>query len=253
MIGLYHTIQTGKGVFIHPSASIGRHVTIYDGVTIGANSVIGDYCTIGEPLHSFYTQENYIQSPTIIGANSLIRSHSIIYAGNQMDDYFSTGHRVTIRENNRFGSHNSIGTLSDIQGESVFGSYVRLHSSVHICQGSTLGNYVMIYPFVVFMNDRYPPTTHTKGPIVGDYTQVGVQSVLHSGVRIGENSLIGAQTSVHKDLAPFSFFSGNPGALIGDVRTIKDEMGNPLYPWPYRFDRGMPWSELGYDRWKEEK
>ena len=35
---------------------------------------------------------------TIVGQNSLLRSHSIIYAGTELGDNFNCGHRVTIRE-----------------------------------------------------------------------------------------------------------------------------------------------------------
>ena len=245
-------IKMGKDVYVHPTAVIGQHVIIYDGVTVGPNSVIGDYCTIGEPLASFYTQNGYVQPSTLIGSNALIRSHTIIYAGNKIGDEFSTGHRVTIRENNSIGNHVSFGTLSDIQGESFFGNHVRLHSSVHICQYSFLGDFVMVYPFVVLMNDRFPPTTKPNGPKIGAYTQIGVQSVIHSGVSIGDNSFIGSQSSVNKDLPSFSFFVGNPGKIIGDVREMKDNEGQPLYPWPHRFDRGMPWQGQDYKTWKKE-
>lgn len=245
-------IQKGKDVYIHPSASIGQNVIIYDGVSIGPQAIIGDYCTIGEPLTGIYSNEEYVQPSTIIGSNALIRSHTIIYAGNQIGDHFSTGHRVTIRENNTIANHVSFGTLSDIQGESIFGNYVRLHSSVHICQYSFLEDFVMVYPFVVFMNDRFPPSMKPKGPKIGAYTQIGVQSLIHSGVVIGENSLIGAQSSVNRDLPPFTFFTGNPGKVVGDVREIKDSKGQPLYPWPRRFDRGMPWQGQDFNEWQLE-
>jgi acetyltransferase-like isoleucine patch superfamily enzyme len=245
-------IQMGKDVFIHSSAIIGKHVSIYDGVTIGPNSTIGDFCTIGEPLAAYYSNEGYVQPPTFIGSNALIRSHSIIYAGNHIGDHFSTGHRVTIRENNTIGNHVSFGTLSDIQGESIFGNYVRLHSSVHICQCSFLGDFVMVYPFVVFMNDRFPPSMKPNGPKVGAYTQIGVQAIIHSGVAIGDNSFVGSQSSVNKNLPSFSFFVGNPGKIIGDVREMKDSEGQPLYPWPHRFDRGMPWQGQDYKTWEKE-
>ncbi len=245
-------IQMGKDVYIHPTAVIGQHVIIYDGVKIGPNSIVGDFCTIGEPLAAYYTNEGYIQPSTIIGSNALIRSHTIIYAGNTIGENFATGHRVTIRENNTIGNNVSFGTLSDIQGESIFGNYVRFHSNVHICQFSVIEDYVMIYPFVVLLNDRFPPTMNPNGPKIGAYSQIGVQTVIHSGVVIGENSFIGSQCSVGKDLPPFTFFSGKPGKVVCDVREIKDREGHSLYPWPYRFDRGMPWQGQDFDEWQLE-
>ena len=77
----------GRGVYvsptakIHPSVRIGDHSTIYDNVEIGENSVICNDVILGEPTGSYYHDPAYENSPTIIGPDSFIRSHSIIYAG----------------------------------------------------------------------------------------------------------------------------------------------------------------------------
>jgi acetyltransferase-like isoleucine patch superfamily enzyme len=243
----------GKDVSIHPTASIGNNVTIYDGVKIGPNSIICDNCVIGEPLSGFYFGKDYSHPKTIIGSNAVIRSHSVVYAGNLIGDNFVTGHHVTIRENNNIGNNVSIGTLSDLQGESKIGNHVRLHSNVHICQFSLIEDFVMIYPYVVFTNDRYPPTETPEGPSIGSFTQIGVHAVIQSAVKIGENCLIASQSSVNIDLPSFSFFVGNPGKIKGDVRELTDINGNKLYPWPLRFDRGMPWLDKGYEKWLSER
>ena len=125
---------TGKELYISPSARIGNnvrigdHTIIYDNVEIGDNTTICNDCVIGEPLNAYYVEGDIYENPkTIIGSDSLIRSHTIIYAGNTIGDHFQTGHRVTVRENTVFGSHCSLGTLDDIQGHSLFGNYCRLH------------------------------------------------------------------------------------------------------------------------------
>lgn len=246
----FKNISTGKNVEIHETAFIGQNVKIYDGVRIGPNSYISDNCILGEPLRDYYQNPEYIHPNTFIGANAIIRSNTIIYAGNLIGDHFTCGHHVTIRENNQIGKHVSFGTLSDIQGESKFGNYVRLHSNVHICQFSELHDFVMIYPYVVLTNDKYPPTLIAKGPKIGEYSQIGVHSVIHAGVKIEENCLVGSSSNVTINLPSFSFFLGNPGSIKGDVRNMKDANGFNLYPWPYRFDRGMPWAEMGFDQWK---
>ncbi len=240
----------GKNVTIAASAKIGDNCTIYDNVSIGENSIIANDCVIGEPLSGYYSDvENYQNPATEIGANALIRSHAIIYAGNRFGDFFSTGHRVIVRENNVFGNHCHLGTFTDIQGFSVFGNYMRTHSSVHICQHSRVGDFVMIYPFVVFTNDKYPPTTIPQGPEVGNYTQIAVNAVLHRGVKVGKHCLIGNGSSIAMDMADYTFFAGNPAKLICDVRDLGQAKGETYYPWPLRFERGMPWEGIGYENW----
>lgn len=248
-----------KSVEISPNAEIGRNVligdntTIYDNVVIGDNTVIADNCTIGEPLGRYYSDiVNYQNPKTVIGADSLIRSHSIIYAGCSFGDGFSTGHRVTIRENTRFGVKGRVGTLTDIQGECDFGNHCWLHSSVHIGQGSKVGDFVFIYPFVVFTNDPTPPSNVCVGPSVGDYSQISVFSVLLPGVKIGRHALVGAGSIVSSNVEDYQLVLGSPAKMIKDVRDITSrESGEPHYPWPLRFSRGMPWEEVGYEAWKK--
>ena len=248
---------SGKGLRISPSAKIGNNVRIgdrtiiYDNVEIGDNAIICNDCVIGEPLSSYYSNpDNYENPITVIGANSLIRSHTIIYADSIFGDCLQTGHHVTIREKTKMGIHCSVGTVSDIQGYSEFGDYVRLHSNVHIGQSSRVGNYCWIYPYTVFTNDPTPPSEICIGPTVGNYSIVATHCLLLPGVKIGQHCLIGACSMVSKDVADYSVAVGTPARSVKDIREVIDrETGEPHYPWPMRFDRNMPWQEVGYEQW----
>lgn len=248
---------SGTNVRISPTAKIGKNVKIgdntiiYDNVEIGDNTIICNNCVIGEPLNAYYSDMEHYENPTTsIGPNSLIRSHVIIYANNVFGEGMHCGHRVTIRENSCFGSHCSIGTLCDIQGHSEFGDYVRVHSNVHIGHSSKIGNYCWIYPYTVFTNDPTPPSNVCIGPTVGDYSIIATHCLLLPGVSIGQHCLIGAFTMVSKDVEDYQVIVGSPGKIVKDIRDVKDrETGNAHYPWPYRFDRNMPWANIGYEEW----
>lgn len=248
-----------RNVFISEKANIGKNVkigdntAIYDNVKIEDGVIIGNDCIIGEPLQSYYYEKDYINPTTLVGANSLIRSHNIIYCGSELGENFSTGHRVTIREYSKFGHHCRVGTVSDIQGYVKIGNYCWLHSNVHIGQKSTLGNFVFIYPYVVFTNDPTPPSNICIGPTVGDYSQVAVFSVLLPGVKIGKHCLVGAGSIVGKDFDDYQLAIGSPAKLVKDVRDIKSrETGVSHYPWPFRFDRGMPWEGIDFEEWEKQ-
>lgn len=251
---------TSRDVLISPLAKIGNNVRIggrtiiYDNVEIGDNTIICNDCVIGEPLNDYYRDGEHYENPkTVIGSDSLIRSHTIIYAGNTIGNCFQTGHRVTVREYTVFGSHCSLGTLDDIQGRSVFGHYCRLHSNVHVGMHSTLGDFVFVYPYVVFTNDPTPPSNICIGPTVGDYSQIATGSILLPGVNVGKHCLIGAGSTVAKDVPDYYLAVGTPAKVIKDVREILDrETGEAHYPWPYRFSRNMPWETCGFDEWKKE-
>ena len=92
------------------------------------------------------------------------------------------------------------------------------------------------------------------GPTVGDYTQIATGSILLPGVIIGKHCLIGARSLVSRNVDDYMLALGSPAKPIKDVREIKDRIsGEPHYPWPYHFDRGMPWSEIGFEKWEKKK
>lgn len=247
-----------RNVEISPTATIGKNVkigdntAILDNVMIGDDTIICNNCIIGEPTNDYYFNQEYKNPKTVIGSNSLIRSHTIIYSGCSIGDDFSTGHRVTIRENMKIGNHCRIGTLSDLQGLSEIGNYCWLHSNVHIGQNSKIGSFVFIYPYTVFTNDPHPPSNICIGPTVDDYTQIAVGVILLPGVKLGKHVVVGAHAVVGKDVEDYQLVVGNPAKPLKDVRElISRETGKSHYPWPYNFDRGMPWKDIGFDKWVE--
>lgn len=245
--GVRLMLFNNRNVTISSKANIGLNVrigdntTIYDNVVIGDDSTICNDCVIGEPLTEAYTDENYINPITEIGKNALIRSHSILYAGSSFGINFETGHRVVIRERSHLGDYCRIGTMSDLQGDLKVGNHCQLHSNVHLCKYSDLGDFVFIYPFSVLTNDRYPPSMQVKGPSIGDYSQLGVHSIVVGNVTVGSNCLVGADSTVSSNFEDYSFIIGSPAKRKSDIRNLTDDDGKPLYPWKNRFSRGMPW------------
>ena len=233
---------------IHPTAlvsaeaqlgervSIGPFTVIHGNVRIGADTSIGSHCEIGTPAPRAEGR------PLVIGANTTIRSHSIFYEGSTFGDGLVTGHRVTVREGTRAGVSLQIGTLSDIQGTCSIGDYVRFHSNVHIGQLSTIGNYVWIFPYVVLTNDPHPPSHVMRGVTVRDYAAIATMSVVLPGVVVGRGALVGAHSSVGRDVAEDTVVAGSPAKPIcatSELR-LKDGTGRPAYPWRRHFHRGYP-------------
>ncbi len=244
-------------VFISPNARIGKNVKIgdysiiYDNVIIDDNTIIANHCVIGEPLYEYYIKDNYVNPSTYIGKNSLIRSHTIIYAGSTFGDYLTTGHRTTIRENTTTGHHCSFGSYTDIQGYAKIGNYNRYHSFVNIGQKSVIGDFVFIYPFVVLTNDPTPPSDELIGATIGDYTQILTASIILPGTFLGKHCLVAANSVVSGKYDDNSFIHGHPAKYMGQLSKMPffNTKGKKHYPWPYNFDRGMPWQGMDYDEW----
>jgi acetyltransferase-like isoleucine patch superfamily enzyme len=242
-------VVISKKATIRQNVRIGDDTVIYDNVVIEDNVTIAHHCVIGEPLNAYYSDPQYENPVTTIKANSLIRSHTIIYAGNTLDEFVATGHRVTLREYNYIGPHTVIGTLSDIQGYVKIGQYCRLNSNVHIAQYSTIGDYVFIYPYVVMTNDQYPPSTDLLGGTIGNYTQIAAHCTVLSGVTVGTNCLLSANSVIKSNIPDFSLAMGDPAKVIIDLRKFVILGKGKMYPWMYRFSKGMPWEQVGYENW----
>lgn len=193
---------------------ISETAKIYKNVTLGKNVIIEDFCIIGVPPRGKFDGE----LETIIGDNSVIRSHTVIYAGNKIGNNFQTGNKANIRELNSIGNNVSIGTMSVVEHHVTIEDYVRIHTQVFIPEYSTLKEKCWIGPNVVFTNAKYPAREDTKdnliGPTIENGAVVGANSTLLPGVNVGKNSIIGAGSVVTKNVLEFATVAGNPARKI---------------------------------------
>lgn len=221
---------------IHSSVEIGPYSIVYSNVEIAEGTKIGSNCEIGLPTPLGDG------SPLKIGASSVIRSHSVFYECSTFGERLTTGHRVTVRELTKAGDGFQIGTLSDIQGHCRIGQYVKFHSNVHVGQHTTIEDYVWVFPYVVFTNDPHPPSEVMQGVTVKSFAAIATMSTILPGVTIGEGALIGACSSVTKDVGDNRIAVGNPAKDRGDTKVIKlrDGSERSAYPWRYHFHRGYP-------------
>lgn len=240
------SVVIGDNVYIESNSYIRQ------GTEISNDSFIGSNCIIGE--HQVFYSNGSIQrkdkNSLIIGKKCLIRSGTIIYSNSMIGNFFQTGHNVTIRENAQIGDNVSIGTLSDIQGDCNIGHYVRLHSNVHIGKASVIEGFSWIYPYVCLTNDPTPPSEVELGVHVHKFAIIATGSIILPGIDIAEDSLIAAGAVVTKDVRQYDVVAGNPAKYLTDIRAIINrESGTANYPWRYRFNRMMPWSEEGFKKW----
>jgi acetyltransferase-like isoleucine patch superfamily enzyme len=193
---------------------------IYKNVKIGKNAFIGDFVIIGVPPRD--KEDGELE--TIIGDNALIRSHTVIYAGNVIGDNFQTGHAVILRESNIIGNDVSVGTGSVVEHHVDIGNNVRIHSKVFIPELSSLKDECWIGPNVVFTNAMYPQSKNVKqnlkGPTIMPKAKIGANSTILPGIVIGENSLVGAGSVVTKDVPTAKVIAGNPAKIIKDIKNL---------------------------------
>lgn len=182
---------------------------IYPNVAIGKNPNIEKFVIIGKPPQG--KREGELK--TTIGDNAVIRSFTIIYAGNVIGNYFQTGHHALIRENNVIGNNVSVGTTTVLEEGNNIGDNVRIHSGVFM-QDVIIKNNVFIGPNVVFTNDPHPMCPKykecVKGATVEENARIGANVTVLPGIVIGKNALIGAGSVVTRDVKPNAVVVGNP-------------------------------------------
>lgn len=199
-----------------------NHITalLHPNVTIGEDAVIGPFVVIGEPPRSCRTGE----LPTVIGPGAIIRSHTVIYAGNIIGARFQAGHGVLIREENRIGDDVSIGSHSVIEHHVTIGHKVRIHSNAFIPEYSVLEDGSWVGPGVIFTNAMYPlghdVKSQLRGPHLRPGAKIGAGAVLLPGVVIGRDALVGAGAVVVHDVPDGAVVAGNPARIIKMIADI---------------------------------
>jgi acetyltransferase-like isoleucine patch superfamily enzyme len=194
---------------------------MYPMVFVPDDAVIGDFVILGEPPRGVEAGG----LPLVLGAGCVIRSHTVIYAGNKIGIGFQTGHHVVIRESNVIGDHVSIGTHTIVEHHVTIGSHVRLHSKVFVPEYSVLEDGCWLGPGVMVTNARYPISRGVKDRLAGAHIEqgaiIGASAVLLPGVRIGARALVGAGAVVTKDVAAGAVVVGNPARTIKHVDEIE--------------------------------
>ncbi len=193
---------------------IASSARILENVELGENAQIGEFVVIGEPPSGRKPGE----LKTVIGRNAVVRSHTVIYAGNVIGDGFQAGHGALIREQNTIGHGVSVGSHSVIEHHVEVADGARVHSNVFIPEYSRLEQSCWVGPNAVFTNAPYPQSpgakASLKGPTVGTRARVGANATLLPGVQIGAEALVGAGSVVVDDVPPGGVVVGNPAKLI---------------------------------------
>lgn len=194
---------------------------VYQNVFLPSDAILGAFVIIGEPPRGKREGE----LATRIGARALIRSHTVIYAGNTIGDDFQTGHGVLVREENTIGNNVSIGSHSIVEHHVIIGNNVRLHSNVFVPEFCILEDDCWLGPNVVLTNARYPRSRRAKqelkGAVIKRGAKIGANATVLPGVIIGENALVGAGAVVVHDVPPQAVVVGNPARIIKQVTEIE--------------------------------
>ena len=240
-----HNIIIGDNVAIGNNVKIG-HNSIVDNCVIKDNTTIQDNCIIGYGHATGWVSrvtesKDLIFDKLEIGSDCIIREGCTLYIGAKLGDNVKVHHKVLIREKSIIGNNTSIGSMCDLEGNLNIGNNCSIHSNVHLCYDTTIGDYVFIAPFCVTTNGNpmsykrpalYEKFGFEKGPIIESGCQIAVHVTILPRVRVGYESMIGANSLIAKDVEPLSIMFGSPAKQKGIVEEfyrlpieIRNELG----------------------------
>lgn len=153
------------------------------------------------------------------------------------------GHNVRITRNTTFGGFNNLGDRSIVSGSIGFASYIGNDSLI----AGKVGKYCSIGSYVTFLTsthptkkwvsthpcfyekrklvgfsftnkdlfDEYPKKNGEKyGIVIGNDVYIGFGVTIVAPVNIGDGAIIGANSVVTKDIAPYDVVCGVPAKSI---------------------------------------
>ena len=188
-------------------------------------------------------------NPLRIGDHAVIRSGSILYTDTTIGDRFQCGHQVLIRAEVSIGDRCVVHHKCTLEGRLKIGRGVKIMAHVYLPSTTEIGDMVFIGPNTTFLNDRYPMrrAAPVEGPKIESHVSIGGGVTVCPGVRIGENSIIGAGAVVAANVPPNTLAYGVPARHY----PLPEDLSNGNLP-----ELILPQTDLfgaqSDDSWKDE-
>lgn len=168
-----------------------------------------------------YTPARPVTGPLVVGPHARLRSGTVLYGGSVIGARFETGHNVVVREQCRIGNDVCVWSGTVIDYGCRLGHGVKVHCNCYLAQFTEIEDDAFLAPGVTLANDLYPGDATSAavmaGPSIGRGAQIGVNVTILPFVRIGAGALVGAGSTVTRDIPDRAVAYGNPAVVRGSV------------------------------------
>jgi acetyltransferase-like isoleucine patch superfamily enzyme len=130
----------------------------------------------------------------------------------------------------RIGAGTKIGAFVEVQKNATIGRNCKISSHSFVCEGVEIEDDVFVGHGVTFTNDRYPRATTDSGDLqtetdwnvlptrVRRRASIGSNATILPDITIGTGAIVGAGSTVTRDVPDYAVVAGNPARVIGDAR-----------------------------------
>lgn len=210
--------KIGAGAIIHPQVVIEAGVEVGAGVEVFPGAYLGKIPKGAGALARVPTYTPRV----VIGDNSSIGPHAIIYYDVEIGEGTLIGDAASIREQSRIGSRCVVGRHVTINYNTVIGDGTKIMDHSWMAGNMVVGQQVFISGGVLTANDNSVAISEYDdarviGPHIEDGAQIGLGAKLMPGVRIGRGAVVGAASLVTRDVEPDTLVMGAPARPIRKV------------------------------------
>jgi len=206
------------------SAEIHASAIVYPGTVLGESVKVLENAVVGKQptLSPRSTAKREPLPPTVIGANTVISTGAIVFAGSTIGERVILGDQSCVRERVTIGDDVVVGRGSLVENDTSIGAMTKIQADAYITAYSTLEEHVFIAPCVVTTNDNWMGRTekrfgNIKGPTIRRGARIGGGAILCPAVEIGEDAFVGAGAVVTKDVPARVVVVGSPARVLRDV------------------------------------
>ena len=115
-----------------------------------------------------------------------------------------------------FGINIQVGAYTEIGNRVQIGDNVRIGAMCFIPEGVIIKSGAWISPRVCFTNDRFPPSNKSQWEktTIEKNVSIGSSTTVLCGLTIGEGALVGAGSTVVKNIPAGEIWAGNPAIKL---------------------------------------
>ena len=216
---IYDNVEIEDNVIIHD------YVVIYSNTVIKKGTEIFDHCVLGKlPTSPGITSRKLKKEfdELVIGENCVLCPGVVLYAGSKIGKRNLLGDFCSIREECTTGENCIISRNVSVNYNTSIGHDTKIMDNSHITGNMKIGNHVFISVLVATTNDNTMGREeynedHVCGAVIEDYVTVGASANILPNVRVGKNSIVGANALVTKDVPENKVVMGIPARIVRDV------------------------------------